>query len=58
MKISVRKTRNVENYVVKVDDEVVILTHSRNLAHLKTLFLNQSKNGLPTDNEGQDEADN
>jgi len=42
----------------KVDDEVVILTHSRNLAHLKTLFLNQSKNGLPTDNEGQDEADN
>ena len=45
------------DFSFKAEDEVVILTHSRNLSYLNKLLLNETKKTVTTDNESQDRAE-
>jgi trk system potassium uptake protein TrkA len=45
------------NFSFKAEDEVVILTHSRNLSYLNKLLLNESRDTVPVENKAQDKAE-
>ena len=45
------------DFSFKVNDEVVILTHSRNLSYLNKQLLNKLEVSLPADNKVQDEVE-